>query len=119
MRERKFKTYKVDKPIEIADPKEGTNIIPFRPKRADDMAKRENGRPKGSGSPREEICIYCSNKKFDVCTPCGQEGKYRHLVPTMLENWENFDHLVMKNLVDWDAPSRLAALYLMAYYRKA
>lgn len=113
MTEHAFKTYK--KPDGF-DQREA-RMTPLYPMTGEDMPKKTNARPEGSGSPRMEICLYCSNKSRDVCSPCADEAKYRYLVPTMLENWENFDHLVMRNLVDWDASSRLAALYLLAWYR--
>lgn len=116
IREKTFKTYKIDRPLEIANPKEGTNIIPLYPQ-VEDMARPKEDVKQAVKSPREEICLYCANRQFDVCQPCGEEAKYRHLVPVMLESWENFDHLVMRNLVDWNPASRLAALYLLAYYK--
>ncbi len=107
----------VEKPKGLRTYKVGEGFTLLSAEEIESMAQPRQAVKEAVKSPRQEICLYCANKSRDVCGPCGEEGKYRYLVPVALESWENFDLIVMKNLVDWDAPARLAALYLLAYYR--
>jgi hypothetical protein len=76
-----------------------------------------NGTYTKAVKPHPGVCIYCANKDYEVCkTDCEKEGRYRHLVPATLESWETFHAVVFRNLVDMDAATRLAFIYLMAHY---
>lgn len=108
----------VEKPKGLKTYKVGEGFALFTGEEIESMAQPRQAVKEAVKSPRQEICLYCANKSRDVCPLCGEEGKYRYLVPVALESWEGFDLIVMKNLVDWEPAARLAALYLLAWYNK-
>ena len=107
----------VEKPKGLRTYKVGEGFTLFTAEEIADMAQPKEAVKAAVKSPREEICLYCANRKHDVCEPCSEEGKYRYLSPAELEAWESFEEVAFCRLVDFEPAARLAALYLMAHYR--
>jgi hypothetical protein len=71
----------------------------------------------GEPTRRMQICIYCGNNGRERCqAECQPEGKYRHLEPETLHEWESAELPPYRELVDWDAWAKFAILYLKAFY---
>ena len=69
--------------------------------------------------PNMGICVWCGNRGYEMCLPCQQEGRYRHLEPALLEPWEGPPELpAMRELVDLPAPERLALVWLSIRYHQ-
>ena len=63
------------------------------------------------------ICVWCGNRSREMCLPCQQEGKYRHLEPAPLDPWEQPPELpAMRELVDLPAEERLTSVSLSIRY---
>ena len=64
------------------------------------------------------ICNYCLNRYKDVCAEeCQSEGKYRHLEPEPLPDWELPPELPpYREMVDLLFPEVRAVIWLHAYY---
>ena len=65
-----------------------------------------------------KICIWCRNRNQEICVEeCRPEGRYRHLEPECLPDWELPPELPpFHKLVDLPAVERLALIYLHAFY---
>ncbi len=72
-------------------------------------------------SPRPQnmtICVWCANRIRHECqTECQPEGRYRHLVPDRLPEWEQPPSPPsFREMLDMSPVERLAMLWLLAYY---
>jgi hypothetical protein len=69
----------------------------------------------------QKICIWCVNRGCEACvTQCQVEGKYLHLCPDEIEDWEPGPKLpAFKELSSWSPQERLAILYLVYYYQSS
>jgi hypothetical protein len=66
-----------------------------------------------------EVCLYCANKRKDVCIQrCVPEGKFRHLEPEVVPEWELPRLPSYREFMEWPAPAKVAYLYLIAYYQE-
>ena len=66
-----------------------------------------------------KICVWCTNRESESCiTECQQEGKYRHLDPEPLEEWEPGPRLPQfRDMLQMTPYERLAILWLAIFYQ--
>lgn len=66
------------------------------------------------------ICVYCGNKQKEVCPrECQPEGRYRHLEPEPLREWEQPPELPpFREMVDESPHAVRAIIWLNAHYRQ-
>ncbi len=61
-------------------------------------------------------CVYCANRNREPCSACEGEGKFRHLAPEVLHNWEIPELPPHHKLVEMDAWQVRACFYLGLFY---
>ncbi len=61
-------------------------------------------------------CVYCANRNREPCSACEEEGKFRHLAPKVLRNWEIPDLPPYYKLMETDACAVRAMFYLVLHH---
>lgn len=69
-----------------------------------------------SDCPCPEIRPFCINRSRDCCVECAAEGKFKHLEPETLYNWEHFKLPTFSELLEMNSYAKLAVLWLTLYY---
>ena len=75
--------------------------------------------PEQRPGPNSKICIWCSHKGDEACiTECQKGGRYHHLDPEQLEQWEPGPRLPpFREMLQMTASERLAILWLVTFYQ--
>ena len=51
-----------------------------------------------------------------MCAECDGEGRFRHLAPVPLRDWESLEIPAFYKLIELSVHERLAIIYLALYY---
>ena len=66
--------------------------------------------------PNLLIRSFCVGRNQEHCNECAKEGKFRHLAPETLHEYEFFELPPFSDLLEISSHAKLAVLYLSLHY---
>ena len=76
------------------------------------------GWPSPQGILMKLPCVYCANRERDVCVECQEAGKFRHLAPETLYNWEFLELPPYYKFMEMNIYEIRALFYLVLWYQQ-